>query len=213
MTELVKLRFQSNLILLALIGLGMGSHSVSAATTVVLKNNWPAAAEIGFDGAPATKVATGDTARVTLNDGQHSIQCRFEGIYDGCNMADRFAIEGARELTLTLVPVFALPHAVALSQQGTLSIETRQDGAWATKTLDVPGAAADCADYSSGKLGAVSQALRSRVPVRNATVATLNLCGQQHPAIGTMMGGAQVYIPLRFVRFKERNERAVVVRQ
>jgi hypothetical protein len=212
-TEIVKSRSKTKLILLALFGLGIGSHSVCAATTVVLKNNGPASAEIGFDGAAAVKVDPRDTARLTLNDGEHSIQCRFEGSYDGCNMADRFTIQGARELILILVPVFALPHAVALSQQGTLSIETKLDGAWATNTLDVPGTADDCADYSSGKLGMVSQAVRARTAVRNATVATLNLCGQQHPAIGTLVGGAQVYIPLRFVTFKERNDRPVMVRQ
>jgi hypothetical protein len=128
-------------------------------------------------------------------------------------MAERFTIEGVRDVTLTLVPVFALPHAVALSREGTLSIETKQDGAWATNTLDVPGVAADCADYATGKLGSVSQAMRSRVTVRNATVASLNLCGQPHPAIGTTLGTTQLYIPLRFVTFKERNDRPVMVRQ
>jgi hypothetical protein len=212
MTKLVKPRLHPNPILLALFGLGLSAHGASAATQVILKNNSPAAAEIGFDGAPATKVPAHDSARVSLNEGEHAIQCRFEGIYDGCNMANRFTIEGARDVTLTLAPVFALPHAIALSQQGTLSIETRLDGAWATNTLDVAGTGADCADYSSGKLGSVSQSMRPRVPVRNATVAMLNLCGQQHPAIGTMLGATRVYIPLRFVTFKERNDRPVMVR-
>jgi hypothetical protein len=213
MTEIVKPRSTMKPILLALFGLAVGAQSVTAATTIVLKNNSGSSAEIGFDGAAAIKVAPRDIARMTLNDGEHSIQCRFEGLYDGCNMAERFTIEGARELTLTLAPVFALSHAVALSQAGTLSIETRQDGAWATNTLDVPGTAADCADYASGKLGAVSQAMRPRMAVRNASVAMLNLCGQPHPAIGTSLNGAQVYIPLRFVTFKERNDRTVMVRQ
>jgi hypothetical protein len=94
-----------------------------------------------------------------------------------------------------------------------LAIETKQDGAWATRTLEVPGEAAECADYSRGKLGMASQAVRPRMTVRDATVAMLNLCGQQHPAIGTMLDGAQIYIPLRFVTFKERNDRPVMVRQ
>ena len=191
----------------------MSAQSVAAATMIVLKNNSAASAEIGFDGAAAIKVAPRDTARLTLIDAEHSIRCRFEGLYDGCNIADRFIIEGARELTLTLVPVFALAHAVALSQAGMLSIETRQDEAWATNTLDVPGTAGDCGDYSNGKLGAVSTSMRPRMPVRNATVAMLNLCGQAHPAIGTTVGGTQVYIPLRFVTFKERYDRVVMVRQ
>jgi hypothetical protein len=212
MTKIVKLRFPFHRIALTLIGIGISARSASAAT-VILKNNWPAAAEIGFDGAAAMKLAAREDARLTLSDGEHSIQCRFEGIYDGCNMAERFTIEGPRDVTLTLVPVFALAHAVALSKEGTLSIETRQDGAWATTTLDVPGTAGDCADYASGKLGSVSQAMRPRLALRNATVAMLTLCGQQHPALGTMLGPRQVYIPLRFVTFKERSDRPVMVRQ
>jgi hypothetical protein len=56
MTKIVKPRFHLNLILLTAFGLAMSAHSASAAT-VVLKNNWHAAAEIGFDGAPAIKLA------------------------------------------------------------------------------------------------------------------------------------------------------------
>jgi hypothetical protein len=212
MTELIKNRFDTRLVLLALIAFGIGAQSASAATTIILKNTSSAAAEIVFDNAAAIKVAPGDSERASLENGEHAIRCRFEGSYDGCNMADRFTIEGARELTFTLVPVFALAHAVALSREGMLAIETKQDGAWATNTLDVAGDAAECADYSRGKLGTVSKTVRPRMAVRNATVAMLTLCGQQHPAIGTTLDGAQVYIPLRFVTFKERNDRAVLVR-
>jgi hypothetical protein len=212
MAGIVRSRSKTKLILLALFGLGLSSQPVSAATVVVVKNNGPAAVQIAFDGAVATNVAPRGTARLSLNDGEHSAQCRFEG-YDGCNLAERFTIEGAKELTLNLQPVFALSHAIALSQQGMLSIETRQDGAWATNTLDVPGAAADCVDYSSGKLGTVSQRMRARVPIRDATLATQNLCGQPSPVIGATIDGAQLYFPLRFVTFKERSGRPVLVRQ
>ena len=93
MTKIVKTHFPVRLMWLAVI-LALNAQSAVAATNVILKNNWPAAAEIGFDGAPATKLAPRANGRVTLNDGEHSIQCRFEGIYDGCNMAERFTIEG-----------------------------------------------------------------------------------------------------------------------
>ena len=206
-------RYQSKRkpLLLALFGLGLSCQNVSAATVVVVKNSGPAAVQIAFDGGAATNVAPRGTARLSLNDGEHSAECRFEG-YDGCNLAERFTIEGAKELTLNLQPVFTLEHAVTLARQGTLTIETRQ-GVWATNTLDVPGTADDCADYSKGKLGAVSRTLQTRLPIRNATLATQNLCGQSSPAIGATIDGAQLYFPPRFVTFKEKSGRAVMVRQ
>jgi len=212
MTGIVQILWKTMPSLLALLALGIGGAPVSAATSIIVKNNGPTPAEIGFDNAAALKVSPRGTAHLSLNDGDHSIQCRFEGSYDGCNIADRFTVEGARELTLNLIPFFTLPHAVALSQQGMLAIETRQDGAWATTVLEVPGAAEECTDYAAGKLAAVARPMRPRMAIRNATLATQNLCGRINPVIGTMVDGAQLYFSARFLTFKERNGRAVVVK-
>jgi hypothetical protein len=211
MTWIANAQSTSRLILPALVALALSGQAVSAAT-IVIKNGGPAEVQIGFDGAPAIRVAPRSTARLVLNDGEHSIQCSVDGIYDGCNIADRFTAGEVRELTLNLIPFIALPHAVELAQQGMLLMETRQDGAWATNTLDVAGAAEDCADYAKGPLGAVSRSLRARMPIRNATLAMQTLCGTSRPALAATVDGAQLYVPLRFVTFKEKNGRPVLVR-
>jgi hypothetical protein len=59
---------------------------------------------------------------------------------------------------------------------------------------------------------AVSRNVRNRMTIRNVTLATQNLCGRTSPAIGTTLDGAQVYFPLRFVLFKEKSGRAVLIR-
>ena len=210
MTGIGEAQSNTRLILMALLVIGMSASAACAATTVSIKNNGPIAVQIAFDGMAPIIVAARGSARLSLNDGEHSAQCRFEG-YDGCNMADRFTIEGAREMILNLVPIYTAEHAVALAGQGKLSMETRPD-VWATTTLDVQGAAEECLDFSAGKLASVSRRMQARVAIRNATVATQNLCGRPNAVIGTMMEGAQVYFPLRFVLFKESNGRPVLVR-
>ena len=115
-------------------------------------------------------------------------------------------------MTLTLRPVYTLEHAVALVGQGTLLLETRPD-VWSTSTLDGAGAAADCFGYDSGKLGALSKRVGSRTTLRDAKLAKQNLCGSELEVIGATVNGAQAYFHPRFVTFKERNGRPVLVRQ
>src|SRR4029078_8218570 len=97
--------------------------------------------------------------------GEHSAQCRFEGNYDGCNLDERVTI-GAANLSMSLRPVLTIENAVAMAQRGALVVETRSDMSWATNSLDVSGAAVDCADYASGKLGAVSRPMPRALRIR-----------------------------------------------
>lgn len=207
-----KLQTQSKVkpIFLAL-SFALGCQSAFAATSIVVKNNGPVGVQIGFDGAAAKSIAPRETLRLSLNDGDHTAQCRYDG-YDGCNLAGSFTIEGAKEMTLNLQPVFTPEHAVAMAGQGTLSLETRPD-VWATTTLDVAGALEDCSDYTRGKLNAVLRRVRARSSIRNATLVMQNLCGRPSPGIGAIMDGAQLYFPLRSVMFKEKNGRPVLVQQ
>ncbi len=205
-------RSKSMLLVPMLAGLGFISPSASAATAVSLKNTGPAAVQVGFDGGAPVTIAPGSTQRLTLNDGPHTAQCRYEGGYDGCNLTDSFTIAGAKEMRLNLLPIFTLEHAVALAKEGNLSLETRTDG-WATSTLQVTGSAEDCGTYESGKLGAVSKRVTTRMAIRNATVATENLCGNVGAVIGTMVGGTQLYFHPRFVTFKDKSGNPVLVRQ
>lgn len=198
--------------LLALLALGLSCQSVCAATTVIVRNDGPAAVQIGFDGAAPMTVAPRATTRLTLNDGEHSAQCRFEGAYDGCNLEERFTIAGARQLSLNLRPVLTLEHAVALARQGMVKVETRRDVVWATNTPDVPGTADDCANYGAGKLGAVSQIVRSGILLSNPTMTPQNLCGERRMAVSAMIGGAQLYFHPRFLLFRDSVGRPVLVR-
>ena len=198
-------------LLLALCGACFVAESASAATEVTIRNEGPSAVQLSFD-SQAVTVAPRDSTRVNLNDGIHVTQCRFEG-FDGCNLADDFTTTAeVKRMTLTLRPVYTLEHAVALVGQGTLALETRPD-VWSTSTLDVAGAAADCLDYDSGKLGAVSRRQAMRVQLRDAKVAMQNLCGSQMQVIGATVNGAQAYFHPRFVMFKDRSGRPVLVRQ
>jgi hypothetical protein len=77
----------------------------------------------------------------------------------------------------------------------------------------VAGAAADCLAYDSGKLGAVSKPQTTRIMLRDPKLATQNLCGSQLQVIGATVNGAPAYFHPRFVMFKEKNGRPVLVRQ
>src|SRR6266852_9852853 len=144
----------------AVLTLGLGCQVASAAP-VLVKNDGPSAVQLGFDGGQSKTIAPRDTGQFSLDAGDHTSQCRFEGAYDGCNIEERFTLGAAKELNLTLRPMLTLQHAVAMSQQGMLTAQTTRDKAWATKTLELAGTAGDCADYSAGKLGAVSMQVRS----------------------------------------------------
>ena len=196
----------------AIFAFGLVAESAVAATDVTIRNEGPNAVQVSFDNGQPVTIARGDSTRVTLNDGVHVTQCRFEG-YDGCNLADDFTTTAeVKRMTLTLRPVYTLEHAVTLAGQGTLVIETRPD-VWSTSTLDVAGAAADCFGYDSGKLGAVSKPVSSRMTLRDVKLAKQNLCGSELEVIGATVNGAQAYFHPRFVMFRERNGRPVLVRQ
>jgi len=198
--------------LLALCAACLAAENAAAATDVTIRNEGPNAVQVSFDNAQPVTIAPRDSKRVTLNDGVHITRCQFEG-YDGCNLADDFTTTAeVKRMTLTLLPVYTLEHAVALAAQGTLAVETRPD-VWSTSTLDVAGAAADCLGYDSGKLGAVSKRQGTRIALRDAKLATQNLCGSEMQVIGATVDGAQAYFHPRFVMFKEKSGRPVLVRQ
>jgi hypothetical protein len=210
MTWSLQTQSKAKPILLAF-GLALSCQSAFAATMIVVKNNGPVGVQIGFDSAATTNIAPRETARLSLNDGDHTAQCRYEG-YDGCNLAGSFTTEGVKELTLNLQPVFTLEHAVALVGQGMLSLETRPD-VWATTTQDVAGALEDCSDYTRGKLNAVLRRVRARSSIRNATLVMQNLCGRPTSGVAATIDGTQLYFPLRSVMFKEKSGRPVLVQQ
>ena len=198
--------------LLVFCGICLAAESASAATEVTIRNEGPGAVQLSFDNAQPVTIAARDSTRVNLNDGVHVTRCRFDG-YDGCNLADDFTTTAeVKRMTLTLRPVYTLEHAVALVGQGTLVVETRPE-VWSTSTLDVAGAAADCLGYDSGKLGAVSKRQAIRVPLRDPKLATQNLCGSDFQVIGATVNGAPAYFHPRFVMFREKSGRPVLVRQ
>ena len=211
MTGIAKFQPMCGLSLLALLALGLSCVGVCAATTVAVKNESPASVQLGFDGGAAKTIAPRATARFSLDAGEHSAQCRFEGGYDGCNLDDRFTI-GDANVNMSLRPLYRLQHAVALTQQGMLAVETRQDMIWATSTLDVPGAAGDCVDYTAGQLAAAAKHVRSRMTLRNIGLATQNLCGVPRPVIGTTINGEQLYIEPRFLTFRDSAGHPILVR-
>jgi hypothetical protein len=192
---------------------GFGCHAASAATPVLVKNDGPSAVQLGFDGGQNKTIAPRATAQFSLDAGDHSSQCRFEGAYDGCNIEERFTLGATKGLNLALRPVLTLQHAVALAQQGMLSAQTIRDSAWATNTLELAGTAIDCADYSAGKLGAVSTRVRSGVTMGNMTLASQNLCGQRKVVVQAMVNGAPVYLEPRFLTFRDRAGHPISVRQ
>jgi hypothetical protein len=197
----------------ALLALALSCHAASAATLVKIKNSGFSDVRIAFDGGQPMTIAAGGTAQTTLDPGNHSADCHFDGTYDGCNLATSFTLADVKDLSLTLRPTLTLQHAVAMAQQGMLRTETQRDGAWATNTLELQGSAADCADYSVGKLGAVSTRLRSRVTIDKINVATRSFCGEQRSVIGTEIGGAPAYLDPRFVVFRDGSGRQILVTQ
>ena len=192
--------------------LAFGQNAV-AATPILVKNNGPSPVQLGFDRGPAMTIAPRGTAEFTLNPGEHSAQCRFDGNYDGCNLEELFTLGDRKGFTIDLVPVFTLQHAVSLAQQGMLDVETRRDGAWATNTLQISGTAADCANYETGRLAQVSTRVRSGMTIRNVSLATQNLCGEMRPVIAAAVNGAELYFQPNFLWFRDQAGRLILVRQ
>ena len=198
--------------LLAVWAPGLGCHGASAAP-VLVKNDGPSAVQLGFDGGQSKTIAPRDTAQFSLDAGDHSSQCRFDGAYDGCNIEEHFTLGATKGLNLALRPMLTLQHAIALAQQGMLTAQTSRDIAWATKTLDLPGTAPDCADYAAGKLATVSTTVRSGSPIGNMTLANQNLCGDRKIVIQTVIDGSPLYFEPRFITFRDRAGRTIWIRQ
>ena len=198
--------------LLAVLAPGLGCHGASAAP-VLVKNDGPSAVQVGFDGGQNKTIAPRDTAQFSLDAGEHSSQCRFEGVYDGCNIEERFTLGATKGLNLALRPMLTLQHAIALAQQGMITAQTTRDKAWATKTLELAGTAPDCADYAAGKLASVSTSVPSGLTIGNMSLANQNLCGDRKTVIQTMIDGAPLYFEPRFITFRDRAGRAVWIRQ
>jgi hypothetical protein len=198
--------------LLTFWALGLGCLAASAAP-VLVKNDGPSAVQLGFDGGQNKTIAPRDTAQFALDAGDHSSQCRFEGVYDGCNIEERFTLGVTKGLNLTLRPMLTLQHAIALAQQGMITAQTTRDKAWATKTLELAGTASDCADYAAGKLASVSTSVRSGLAIGNMTLANQNLCGDRKTVIQTVIDGAPLYFEPRFITFRDRAGRTIWIRQ
>jgi hypothetical protein len=62
-------------------------------------------------------------------------------------------------------------------------------------------------------LASVSRVLRGGIAIRNAALATQTLCGEQRPVIGAIVNGAQSYVLVRFVTFKDNKGHSVLIRQ
>jgi hypothetical protein len=199
--------------LLATLAAGVAPHEARAAVTVVVKNDGPSPAQVGFDGGMTRTIVPRATERFFLEAGAHSAQCRYEGSFDGCNLEGSFTLLDTRERTFGLRPFFTAQHAVALAQQAQLTVETRSDQTWATSTRDVAGGGADCADYQVGKLGEVSRRFQGRSQLSNVTLVTQTLCGELRPAFSAQINGTRLYFPVRSVLFRDRAGRLVLVRQ
>ena len=184
-----------------------------AATSLVVKNSGLTPVQIGFDQSPAQTIAPRATAAFTLNAGSHTAQCRFEGAFDGCNIQEQFNLAESQKVSLDLLPIYTLEHAVTLAQQGTLTVATRRDSVWATRAEDVPGNTAECTGYETGKLAGVSTKLRSGMTVGELALATQRLCGEARPVIATTIGGQKMYVQPNFLIFRDRSGRPILVRQ
>ncbi len=213
MTWMVRLARTATRCLPALVALGLSCYAASAATLVKIKNSGHSDLRIAFDGGQAMTIAPGASAQATLNPGDHSADCHFDGTYVGCNLAARFTLGDPKELELNLRPTLTLQHAVQLTQSGMMSAETSRDVAWATNTLEVQGGGLDCADYRTGKLAGVSRQVRSRAAVGKLSVATRTFCGDPKTVVAAAMDGAQLYFDPRFLIFRDARGRQILVIQ
>lgn len=189
------------------------SQPAAAANSVTVKNAGNTPVQIGFDGGATQTIAPRATAAFSLDAGNHTAQCRFEGGFDGCNILEQFTFgEGAR-IHINLVPVYTLQHAVALAQQGALSVETRRDAVWATTPEDLAGRGADCADYETGKLATISKRVRSSMRVDQPGFATQTLCGETRGVVAAVIGGEKLYFQPGFLIFRDQAGHPFLVQQ
>jgi hypothetical protein len=193
-----------------LLALGVAS-AASAATIVKIRNASFSDVRIAFDNGQPLTLAPGSSGQTMLDPGDHSVDCRFDGSYDGCNLANRFTLGDPKTLELTLRPTLTLEHAIALTKEGTMRAETGRDFAWATSTLEVPGTGTDCVDYSAGRLAPVSRRIKGRMAVENLSIATRTLCGEPKTVVGTAVDGAPLYLDPRYLVFRDARGRQILV--
>lgn len=184
-----------------------------AANSLSIRNAGSTPVQVGFDGGPTQTIAPSATAAFSLDSGNHTAQCRFDGGFDRCNIEEQFTLGGDGRIKLTLLPVYSLQHAVALAQQGALSIETRRDPVWATTPEDLAGRGADCTDYEAGKLATISKRVRSGMRVDQPAFATQTLCGDTRGVVAVMIAGEKLYLQPGFLVFRDQTGRAFLVQQ
>lgn len=183
------------------------------ANSLAIKNIGNTPVQIGFDGGSAQTIAPRATAAVSLNAGDHTAQCRFEGGFDGCNIQEQFTLGDGAHINISLQPIYTLKHAVTLAQQGTLSVETRRDAVWATTPEDLAGRGDDCANYEAGKLATISKRVRSGLRVDELAFATQTLCGETSGVVSATIGGEKLYVQPGFLIFRDRTGHPFLVRQ
>ena len=185
----------------------------SAANSLAIKNAGTTPVQIGFDGGARQTIAPRATAAFSLDAGNHSAQCQFEGGFDACNILEQFTLGDGGHINIDLLPIYTLRHAVTLAQQGMLTVETRRDAVWATSPEDLAGRGADCADYEAGKLAMISKRVRSGTRVDEPAFANQTLCGETRGVVAATIGGERLYVQPGFLIFRDQAGRAFLVRQ
>jgi hypothetical protein len=183
------------------------------ANSLAIKNIGNTSVQIGFDGGAMQTIEPRATAAVSLNAGDHTAHCRFEGGFDGCNILEQFTLGDGAHININLQPIYTLQHAVTLAQQGTLSVETRRDAVWATTPEDLAGRGDDCANYEAGKLATISKRVRSGLRVDKLAFATQTLCGETRAVVSATIGGEKLYVQPGFLIFRDRTGHPFLVRQ
>lgn len=184
-----------------------------AANSFAIKNIGATPVQIGFDGGATQTIAPRSTVAVSLNAGDHTAQCRFEGGFDGCNILEKFTLGDGAHINISLQPIYTLQHAVTLAQKGTLSVETRRDAVWATSPEDLAGRGADCANYEAGKLASISKRVRSGMRVDGLAFATQTLCGETRGVVAATIGGEKLFVQPGFLIFRDHAGHPFLVRQ
>lgn len=189
------------------------AQTATAANSLSIKNIGATPVQIGFDGGATQTIMPRATAAFSLDAGNHTAQCRFEGAFDGCNILERFTLGDAAHINISLQPVYTLQHAVTLAQQGTLRVETRRDTVWATSPEDLAGRGADCANYEAGKLATISKRVPSGMRIDELAFATQTLCGETRGVVAATIGGEKLFVQPGFLIFRDKTGHPFLVRQ
>lgn len=189
------------------------AQSAAAANSLAIKNIGSTPVQIGFDGGNAQTIAPRATVAVSLNAGDHTAQCRFEGGFDGCNILEQFTLGDGAHVNIGLQPVYTLQHAVTLARQGALRVETRRDAVWATSPESIAGRGADCANYEAGKLATISKRVRSGMRIDEPGFATQTLCGETRGVVAATIGGEKLFVQPGFLIFSDHAGHPFLVRE